>query len=124
MKKKGNSFVCDVCGYESGKWFGRCPQCGEWNSVKEIIISDKSNPSRSKHQGFLSLKTANYQSKSRIDSGFEHLNRVLGGGLVTGSVNLSVVIRVSVKVLWLHSYVLILKKVTISAVKNLLNKSF
>ena len=86
MKKKGSSFLCDVCGYESGKWFGRCPQCGEWNSVKEIIISDKSNRSRSNHQGFLSLKTANFQNMSRIDSGFEHLNRVLGGGLVTGSV--------------------------------------
>ncbi|MEA1883928.1 MAG: DNA repair protein RadA [Thermotogota bacterium] len=86
MKKKGNSFVCDVCGYESGKWFGRCPQCGEWNSVKEIVISDKSKRTGSKHLGFLSLKTANYESISRIDTGFEHLNRVLGGGLVGGSV--------------------------------------
>jgi DNA repair protein RadA/Sms len=86
MKKKGNSFVCDVCGYESGKWFGRCPQCGEWNSVKEIIVSDNSKRPGSNHQGFLSLKTANYQTMSRIDSGFEHLNRVLGGGLVSGSV--------------------------------------
>ena len=86
MKKKGNSFVCDVCGYESGKWFGRCPQCGEWNSVKEIIVSDKTKRTGAKQLGFLSLKTANYESISRIDSGFEHLNRVLGGGLVGGSV--------------------------------------
>jgi len=86
MKKKGASFVCDVCGYESGKWFGKCPQCGEWNSVKEIIISGKANDSNPKNKGFVSLKTANYQTIARIDSGFEHLDRVLGGGLVSGSV--------------------------------------
>ncbi len=86
MKKRSNSFVCDVCGYESGKWFGKCPQCGEWNSVKEILITGKTNQTGQKHKGFVSLKTANFQTTSRIDSGFEHLNRVLGGGLVSGSV--------------------------------------
>jgi len=86
MKKKDNLFVCDVCGYESGKWFGKCPQCGEWNSVKEIVVSHPSNRSNGKSEQFLSLKNANYETIFRMDSGFEHLNRVLGGGLVNGSV--------------------------------------
>jgi len=86
MKKKDNLFVCDVCGYESGKWFGKCPQCGEWNSVKEIIVSHPTNRSSGKNEQFLSLKNANYETIFRMDSGFEHLNRVLGGGLVNGSV--------------------------------------
>ncbi|NCU32660.1 MAG: hypothetical protein EOM23_07005 [Candidatus Moranbacteria bacterium] len=58
MKKKDNLFVCDVCGYESGKWFGKCPQCGEWNSVKEIIVSHPTNRSSGKNEQFLSLKNA------------------------------------------------------------------
>lgn len=86
MKNKGNYFVCDVCGYESSKWFGKCPQCGEWNSVQEVMNLDKSKKAMRKSASFVSLKKINFETASRLATGYEHLNRVLGGGLVRGSV--------------------------------------
>ena len=88
MKKKNNLFICDICGYETGKWFGKCPQCGEWNSAKEISVQEKKIEGQSglKGKGFISLKEADFSKMVRFDTKLEHLNRVLGGGLVNGSV--------------------------------------
>jgi DNA repair protein RadA/Sms len=88
MKKNTQLFVCDICGYESGKWFGKCPQCGEWNSAKEVNVDEKKKEGLVglKGSGFISLKEADFSRVVRYDTKFEHLNRVLGGGLVNGSV--------------------------------------
>ncbi|HOO31854.1 MAG TPA: DNA repair protein RadA [Thermotogota bacterium] len=88
MKKTVNHFICDICGYETGKWFGKCPQCGEWNSAKEINIDERHFEGQTglKGKGFVSIKNADLSKMTRYDTKLEHLNRVLGGGLVNGSV--------------------------------------
>ncbi|MDE7382059.1 MAG: DNA repair protein RadA [Muribaculaceae bacterium] len=86
------SFFCSACGYESSKWLGKCPSCGEWNTMVEekVIVSKKG-----KHKGLLSksgkpIKISEIQplEEPRIHMPSEELNRVLGGGLVAGSLTL------------------------------------
>jgi DNA repair protein RadA/Sms len=91
MVKIESSFVCQECGYESPKFLGKCPECGEWNSLKEIKISN----AKIQSYGF-SSKTENIQihtlseikhdEKNRIFTGFSEMDNVLGGGVVKGSV--------------------------------------
>ncbi len=97
MAKDKTVYVCSNCGQESAKWIGRCPQCGEWNSFKELrIAADSGNGNiisslTSKSTGTArALKFNDISSKDepRIDMGDEELNRVLGGGLVRGSITL------------------------------------
>lgn len=87
-------FVCSSCGYESGKWLGRCPECSTWNSFSEIKIEEPGGPKRkgsvlfdvsssSSPQSIEKIKSANL---SRIPTGFSEFDRVLGGGIVPGSV--------------------------------------
>ena len=89
-------FFCKECGYESAKWLGKCPGCNSWNSFVEEKINKKSaSKSTSSH---LSTFSNNSQVKKlndiivtkeiRIDTGYEELNRVFGGGIVEGSLNL------------------------------------
>ena len=91
MAKTKSIFVCSNCGYESAKWYGKCPSCGEWDSLnEEQIISAPSNKSSknrlSGSQGVaLPLSQINASSEMRYDTGIGELNRVLGGGLVKGS---------------------------------------
>ena len=83
-------FICQSCGHESPRWSGRCPQCSEWNTFVETAVSTKiSNlkSQRSKPQ----LKTQNLNevatgAYSRISTGVGEFDRVLGGGIVPGSV--------------------------------------
>lgn len=84
--KDSNMFVCGNCGHESNKWLGRCPSCNEWNSFKEIHISNVK-----KGQANLNLVQAQGEKLSkekigRINLGTGEIDRVLGGGLVSGSV--------------------------------------
>ena len=88
MKNK-TIFVCNECGYESAKWLGKCPACNSWNTFFEQKIVENKNSSgklntkeRTKPQ-----KLNNYESKEtvRTSTGFDELDRVLGGGLVKGS---------------------------------------
>ncbi len=82
------TFICQQCGKESPKWLGRCPSCGAWGSFVETRISP---PSRSSHHPQLAsnapqeLYTAQKGDIHRFNLGFSELNRVLGGGLVPGS---------------------------------------
>ncbi len=91
MAKTKSVFVCSNCGYESPKWYGKCPSCGEWDSLNEEQIisapSGKSSKNRLTHnQGVaLSLSQINASSEMRYNTGIGELNRVLGGGLVKGS---------------------------------------
>ena len=87
-------YVCDNCGQESSKWIGKCPSCGQWNTFKEFRVA--SSPSLSKKGAFLPkteggrggaipLSDIRAEEEPRMDMHDEELNRVLGGGLVPGS---------------------------------------
>lgn len=83
-------FVCTNCGYESSKWYGRCPECGEWNTFQEITVStskkDKKRKSSASVSNMIALQDAVADSDTRISTGIEEFDRVLGGGIVSGSV--------------------------------------
>ncbi len=94
MKSK-ISFVCQECGYDTVQWMGKCPECGQWNTFREIKISSPvSGKSLSKISSIASsadrtpktLDKIFYSAKSRILTGFSEMDVVLGGGIVTGSV--------------------------------------
>ncbi|HKG97452.1 MAG TPA: hypothetical protein VKA97_06550, partial [Pyrinomonadaceae bacterium] len=84
--KKETLFVCQSCGHKSGKWLGKCPECGEWNS----LIEEKSQPARkSGRNGFklrdvtaIAFTEIEPQDDVRIASGVTEFDRVLGGGIV------------------------------------------
>ena len=94
MAKDKTVFVCSNCGQESPKWIGKCPQCGEWNSFKELHVAPEKAafaPADGRKGGrrqALLLKEIASQDEPRIDMGDNELNRVLGGGLVRGSITL------------------------------------
>lgn len=82
-------YVCSSCGYEAYKWYGRCPECGQWNTFEEIAIQSSRGGRREKtiHEGTLTkLKDIKFSSDIRLSTGFEEFDRVLGGGIVLGSV--------------------------------------
>lgn len=85
--KNKSCYVCSECGYVSSKWNGRCPECGEWNT----FIEESDFPSASKSSGVQSelkalvLSDIDDREEMRFDTGTNELNRVLGGGLVKGS---------------------------------------
>lgn len=89
MAKATTKFVCQQCGMESPKWLGKCPECGEWNSFIETVI-----PTTKKGFSIRTSFTASPQKLSqiksadlkRIETNISEFDRVLGGGLVSGSV--------------------------------------
>ncbi len=89
-------FFCKECGYESAKWMGKCPGCNSWNSFVEEKINKKSNTTSSKgysatfsgNSSVKKLKDIVVTKEVRLDTGYEELNRVFGGGIVEGSLNL------------------------------------
>ncbi|MCI9082092.1 MAG: DNA repair protein RadA [Lachnospiraceae bacterium] len=89
--KKVTVYFCQSCGYESSKWMGQCPGCREWNTfVEEMVEKKSSGKIKSVLGGNEELKPAkiseiDMQSKERIRTGFKELDRVLGGGIVSGS---------------------------------------
>lgn len=88
MAKNQTVFVCNVCGNESAKWLGKCPACNSWNSFfEEKIIKDKVTKDRvTMSSQVVKLKNVDTsESISRVPTGFGELDRVLGGGLVPGS---------------------------------------
>ena len=90
MVKGSTQFVCQQCGYSTPQWFGRCPSCGEWNTLAEMRISAKVKSEKLKVKSLetkpLRLAEIKTSTKNRISTGIEEFDRVLGGGLVTGSV--------------------------------------
>ena len=92
MSKIRAVFVCQACGFESSKWLGRCPDCGEWNSLLEER-RDVTPPGRGR-QGSLGLEggsrpkpydLVDVSEAARVSSGIDEFDRVLGGGIVPGS---------------------------------------
>ena len=95
MSKTKSAFFCQNCGYESAKWSGKCPACNEWNTfVEEVVV--KGNDKQAKEEwrefsGLSGLKTVSINDVSsaeekRIITTDGELNRVLGGGIVAGSI--------------------------------------
>jgi len=92
MAKRKTKFACQHCGYESAKWMGKCPGCGSWNSMVEEMEETKSSR-RGAFSGATASKVQKPQSITAIESTTEpriftpsaELNRVLGGGIVRGS---------------------------------------
>lgn len=91
MAKTKSVYICQNCGTDSPKWIGKCPSCGEWNSYVEEIISKDNSPKISMggleitKQKPVRLNEVETSEESRIDTSNGELNRVLGGGLVPGS---------------------------------------
>ena len=76
-------YVCGECGYESGKWMGRCPNCDSWNTLVEAVpapVVRTAAPARA-----LPLSQVETTGARRISTGMAELDRVLGGGVVAGS---------------------------------------
>jgi len=88
-QKVNSSFVCQSCGYASSKWIGKCPECGEWNSLVEERVVAASGPigaSRgSSNQVPVTFDEIAGQEHIRFSSGIAEFDRALGGGIVSGS---------------------------------------
>ena len=91
MPKKSSVFFCKECGYESAKWMGQCPSCHAWNSFVEEPVKNIQAPSGvskkkpSYNREAVWLKEVSLEEHKRLSSGMEELDRVLGGGIVPGS---------------------------------------
>ncbi len=97
MAKDKIAYVCSNCGQESPKWIGKCPACGQWNTFKEVRIAGDTKQKAAttaaattghalRKNKILKLNDISDQDDPRIDMRDEELNRVLGGGLVPGSI--------------------------------------
>jgi len=91
MKKNRSKYVCQSCGYESLKWMGKCSECGSWNSfIEEVVESQREK--RKKEMVIrnrpLAITEVNQVVEKRLITGIEEFDRVVGGGIVLGSVNL------------------------------------
>jgi DNA repair protein RadA/Sms len=92
MAKRKTKFICQECGYESPKWMGKCPGCGQWNKMVEEVevvgtkrgafVHSQGMAGGSKPTPITSIETSN---EERIETDLKELNRVLGGGIVQGS---------------------------------------
>ena len=92
-KGKGTVFYCQNCGYESSKWMGQCPGCKEWNTMveeKAPVKSGGTSQSTRRREGALptSLTAVDIQEEERMSTHMAELDRVLGGGIVPGSLTL------------------------------------
>lgn len=87
--KRTTKFVCQACGYESPKWMGKCPNCNEWNQMVEALEPSKKTRSAFNHTGEVAKATPITQiaseEEARVETRMPELNRVLGGGVVPGS---------------------------------------
>ena len=88
MKAKTN-YICRDCGYETPKWLGRCPGCGAWNSFEEQVTAPSVSASSSRPvlapAKIQTIREIDLEEEVRFATGFSELDRVLGGGLVKGS---------------------------------------
>jgi DNA repair protein RadA/Sms len=93
MAKTKTTYYCQSCGYNSPKWLGKCPSCNQWNTLVEEILQ-KDEPSKGSWKSSTSTKIAakprrieeiDYEEQARLVTKDKELNRVLGGGIVAGS---------------------------------------
>ena len=84
MAKAAVQFACTDCGYSSGRWFGKCPGCGEFGTLVEDVLSASSG-AKAPPKPLLRLADVQVEEAQRIPTGVPELDRVLGGGLVPAS---------------------------------------
>ena len=94
-KKKKTAYVCQSCGYDTSKWMGKCPGCGAWNSMVEEIVVPESEARRSGLGGTDAappqpIGEITAEDLPRFSTGSGELDRVLGGGVIPGSMVLVV----------------------------------
>jgi len=91
MAKSKSVYVCQNCGVESSKWVGKCPSCGEWNTFVEQVLTKSSHQKSasvyefSEKQSPQKLTDIKPRKEGRISSNIQELDRILGGGIVPGS---------------------------------------
>lgn len=95
MAKTRSAYFCQSCGYESAKWLGKCPSCSQWNTFVEEIIEKANQSVPNWKSGSSSLQRSNkpaaiheivFSEENRLITPDKELNRVLGGGIVSGSI--------------------------------------
>ena len=93
MLKGSSLFVCQQCGHQEGKWFGRCSECGSWNTAVETLVKVRKTAGNKTENAKVSLgnKPVNLDKvpknkNKRVSTGISEMDRVLGGGIVTGQV--------------------------------------
>ena len=88
-KKIQSAFFCKSCGTQSPKWLGKCPQCNEWNTfVEELLVKESETKGGYKSNKVNTpnlVSEIDYSNEKRIVNKDKELNRVLGGGIVPGS---------------------------------------
>jgi len=87
MAKSKSVFICNACGYQTARWLGRCPECAAWETMEEHIqdvAKQKISALRPDNKP-IALNTKSEQQEARIVSGISEIDRVLGGGIVNGS---------------------------------------
>ncbi|GER89139.1 hypothetical protein KDW_33010 [Dictyobacter vulcani] len=100
MPKIRTKYICQQCGGEHSKWMGKCPDCGTWNTLEEVVDVPQS-PAQQRRQSLLGVSPSTHNAhtpivlpqikplvQERISVGYSEMDRVLGGGLVAGSLNL------------------------------------
>ena len=96
MAKTKTQYICSECGYTSPKWMGKCPGCGQWNKMTETVTAPSKIPASSSavrevsfaahvRQTPKKIGEITINSESRYTTGIGELDRVLGGGIVKGS---------------------------------------
>lgn len=93
MAKAKTEYVCTNCGYDSPKWYGKCPSCGSWNTMEEMVLREEKGARSGvnipgcagKGSRPIPLKEISITSDTRFSTGINELDRVLGGGMVKGS---------------------------------------
>lgn len=91
MSKTKSTYFCQSCGNQSSKWLGKCPACGEWNTFVEEVVNhgkEEKKPylKNSKKPVPQPITSISFEKENRTDTGMEEFNRVLGGGMVSGSI--------------------------------------
>ena len=92
MPKPKTYFFCRNCGYQSSSWLGRCPECGQWNTFEEEVVKatvptgKKLSTLNSQLSTPKKIQEVSYNEQTRIATGCDEFDRVLGGGLVPGSI--------------------------------------
>lgn len=85
MVKTVSRFVCSVCGYENPKWLGKCPGCNAWNTMQEEVVSVRSAVKTEAKTNAVPLNSIGDEEVKRFSTGMTEFDRVLGGGIVPGS---------------------------------------
>ena len=91
--KTHSEFVCQQCGYQSSQFLGKCPECGEWNSLVETLLRPSTTLRASGGQAnfqlesqLVKLSAVKSEETKRLSTGFSEFDRVLGAGIVPGSI--------------------------------------